>query len=87
MGVKDQKMFLCFCYLKFAKIYTYHKKAGKINFGIIKMAGQAHLLRNHSAGELKLSTSQKTLKRLLLELESFPENGLYLFESVRICRI
>ena len=30
-----------------------------MDFGIIKMAGQAHLLRNPSAGELKLSASQK----------------------------
>ena len=45
--------------------------------GIIKMAGQAHLLRNPSNGELKLSASQKkTYKRELRELESFPENGL-----------
>ena len=36
------------------------------------MAGQAHLLRNPSAGELKLSTSQKkTHKGGLRELECF----------------
>ena len=35
------------------------KKPEKMDFGIIKMAGQAHLLRNPSAGELKLSASQK----------------------------
>ena len=29
------------------------------DYGIIKMAGQAHMLRNPSAGELKLSASQK----------------------------
>ena len=43
-----------------------------MDYGIIKMVGQASLLLNPSAGELKLSASQK----------KFPENGLYLLRSV-----
>ena len=54
-----------------------------MDYGINKRSGKAHLLRNPSAGDLKLSASQKkTHKRLLLELESFPEIELYLVRSV-----
>ena len=46
----------------FLKLLKYIQITGKPeirDYGIIKMAGQAHLLRNPSAGELKLSASQK----------------------------
>ena len=59
-GVKGQKKVPMFLF--FLKLLKYIQITGKPkirDYGIIKMAGQAHLLRNPSAGELKLSASQK----------------------------